>query len=66
MGNSIAAWPRQIQNGQVFKETFENPNFFTAEGWTSQQGSPYLAQSSQVAFNQIYSFSCGAAAAGVP
>jgi hypothetical protein len=39
-GVSIISYLQKQRDGVVFAESFENPNFIAAEGWTISQGSP--------------------------
>jgi hypothetical protein len=47
MANSRLDWIQKTRDGVVFVETFENPLFLSADGWTVLQGKPAqsLAQS---------------------
>src|SRR5258708_11842450 len=40
MANTLISYLNKIQDGAIFRETFENDNFITAESWLTTQGTP--------------------------
>ena len=56
LANSVLAYLQKIQDGVIFSEGFENPNWLTAEGWTTLQGTPLNSQGP--AKQGLFSFQC--------
>ena len=61
MGTSILGYLQKIKSGVLYSETFENQNWFAAEGWTNVQGTPTYA--TNMSYQGLNSFICSGAGA---